>query len=144
VRRDAADREKQLMVAVGTMRTCIEIHFAPHMELWREDLRASVLQNDWSCAGSTTSGPSCKFGPILKGAPADHQLVNLPFQDQPTGAIIPAQRATLSGMSWPKLKLPSSDTKPPSLKRMISSRDQTKRTSDLLFSLRKPKPKLKP
>jgi len=70
VRRDAADREKQLMVAVGTMRTCLEIQFAPHMELWREDLRASVLQTDRSYAVSTTSGPSCKFGPIFKGAPA--------------------------------------------------------------------------
>jgi len=67
VRRDALDREKQLMVAVGTMRTCLEIHFAPHMEEWREDLRASVLQDDRSHAGSTDAGPSCQFGLILKG-----------------------------------------------------------------------------
>lgn len=72
VRRDAMDREKQLMVAVGTMRTCLEIHFAPHMEVWREDIRAPVLQDDRSDAGLTSSGPSSKFGPILKGAPADH------------------------------------------------------------------------
>jgi hypothetical protein len=68
VKRDAVDREKQLMVAVGTMRTCLEIHFAPHMEEWREDIRAPVLQDDWSGAGLMTSGPSCKFGSTLKGS----------------------------------------------------------------------------
>ena len=68
VRREAADREKQLMVAVGTMRTCLEIHFAPHMEVWREDSRAPVLQDDRSGAGLMTSGPSCKFGSTLNGS----------------------------------------------------------------------------
>jgi len=62
VRRDALDREKQLMVAVGTMRTCLEIHFAPHMEEWREDVRAKVLQDDRSHSCFMTSGPSCKSG----------------------------------------------------------------------------------
>jgi hypothetical protein len=99
VRRDAADREKQLMVAVGTMRTCLEIHFAPHMEVWREDLRAPVLQDDRSYAGSTTSGPSCKFGPVLKGRPDDNQQTHLWVQEDPTGTTYPAHHATLSGTS---------------------------------------------
>jgi hypothetical protein len=68
VRRDAVDREKQLMVAVGTMRTCLEIHFAPHMEVWKEDIRAPVLQDGRSGAGLMTSGPSCKYGSTLKGS----------------------------------------------------------------------------
>jgi hypothetical protein len=68
VRKDAVDREKQLMVAVGTMRTCLEIHFAPHMEVWREDLRAPVLQDDRSDAGLMISGPSSEFGSTLKGS----------------------------------------------------------------------------
>jgi hypothetical protein len=37
VRKDAVDREKQLMVAVGTMRTCLDIHFIPHLEAWRHE-----------------------------------------------------------------------------------------------------------
>jgi hypothetical protein len=36
VRKDAVDREKQLMVAVGTMRTCLDIHFIPYLEIWRD------------------------------------------------------------------------------------------------------------
>ena len=144
VRRDAVDREKQLMVAVGTMRTCLEIHFAPHMEVWREDIRAPVLQDDQSGAGLMISGPSCKFGPILKGAAADHQMEHLPVQDEPTGRIYLAHHAILSVMSCSKLKPTSSDTKPPSQKQMINWQDQKKRTSDLAFSSSKPKPKLKP
>jgi hypothetical protein len=45
VRKDAIDREKQLMVAVGTIRTCLEIEFAPHMELWREDAKNKTMVN---------------------------------------------------------------------------------------------------
>lgn len=37
VKKDAKDREKQLMVAVGTMRACLEIDFVPHMEVWKEN-----------------------------------------------------------------------------------------------------------
>ena len=37
VRKEAVDREKQLMVAVGTMRTCLDIHFIPYLELWRDE-----------------------------------------------------------------------------------------------------------
>jgi hypothetical protein len=43
VKKDAIDREKQLMVAVGTIRTCLEIEFAPHMEIWKEDARSKAL-----------------------------------------------------------------------------------------------------
>jgi hypothetical protein len=37
VKKDALDREHQLMVGVGTIRTCLDIHFMPHMEVWKED-----------------------------------------------------------------------------------------------------------
>lgn len=37
IRKDA-DREKQMLVAVGTMRTCLDIHFLPHMEAWKRVL----------------------------------------------------------------------------------------------------------
>ena len=40
VRKDAVDREKQLMVAVGTMRTCLDIHFIPYLEVWRNEAKA--------------------------------------------------------------------------------------------------------
>lgn len=43
INKDAADREKQLVVAVGTIRTCLEIEFAPHMEIWKEDARSKAL-----------------------------------------------------------------------------------------------------
>jgi len=39
VRKDAVDREKQLMVAVGTMRTCLDIHFVPYLEVWRDEAK---------------------------------------------------------------------------------------------------------
>jgi hypothetical protein len=39
VRKDAVDREKQLMVAVGTMRTCLDIHFIPYLEVWRDEAK---------------------------------------------------------------------------------------------------------
>ena len=45
VKKDAIDREKQLMVAVGTIRTCLEIEFTPHMEIWKESARKKTLVN---------------------------------------------------------------------------------------------------
>jgi hypothetical protein len=39
IKKDAIDREKQFMVAVGTIRTCLEIEFAPHIEVWKEDAK---------------------------------------------------------------------------------------------------------
>lgn len=64
VRKDAVDREKQLMVAVGTMRTCLDIHFLPHMEAWKEDsmdnkrsLRAPIVTRNRKQLQVTTSGP---------------------------------------------------------------------------------------
>jgi hypothetical protein len=45
VKKDAIDREKQLMVAVGTIRTCLEIEFAPHLEIWKEGARNKTLVN---------------------------------------------------------------------------------------------------
>jgi hypothetical protein len=34
VKKNAPDRERQLQVAVGTMRTCLEVEFVPHIEAW--------------------------------------------------------------------------------------------------------------
>jgi len=45
VKKDAIDREKQLLVAVGSIRTCLEIEFAPHMELWKKSARNKTLVN---------------------------------------------------------------------------------------------------
>ena len=30
------DREKQMLVAVGTIRTCLEVHFLPHLDRWKQ------------------------------------------------------------------------------------------------------------
>jgi hypothetical protein len=88
VKKDAVDRERRLMVAVGTMRTCLEIDFVPHMEVWREDLKATkdllrvpVIQDDGKHLVVVTSGPSCKFGIALKGLFADQQPGHLPVQE---------------------------------------------------------------
>jgi hypothetical protein len=122
VRRDAVDKEKQLMVAVGTMRTCLEIHFAPHMEAWRDDIRAPVVHDDRSHSCFMTSGSSCKFGVIPKGD-ADDQPEHLPVQEEPTGTTYPTHHATLSEMSWSEFKPPSNDMKLPSPNQMINSQD---------------------
>jgi hypothetical protein len=39
VRKDAVDREKRLMAAVGTMRTCLDVHFIPYLEVWRDEAK---------------------------------------------------------------------------------------------------------
>ena len=45
VNRGSSDREKHLMVAVGTMRTCLDIHFAPYLEIWKQGWKqANVVQ----------------------------------------------------------------------------------------------------
>lgn len=47
VNRGSSDREKHLMVAVGTMRTCLDIHFAPYLEIWKQGWRqANVVQTE--------------------------------------------------------------------------------------------------
>jgi hypothetical protein len=40
----AATRERQLMQAVGTIRTCLEVEFAPHMDAWKLMQAATVVQ----------------------------------------------------------------------------------------------------
>jgi hypothetical protein len=35
VKKDAPNRENQLLVAVGTLRTCLDVHFVPHIDAWR-------------------------------------------------------------------------------------------------------------
>ena len=37
VKKDAPNREKQLLVAVGTLRTCLDVHFLPHVNAWKVD-----------------------------------------------------------------------------------------------------------
>ena len=38
VNKAAVDREKQLLVAVGTLRTCLDVDFVPYMDMWKRDL----------------------------------------------------------------------------------------------------------
>jgi hypothetical protein len=62
VNKDAVDRERKLMVAVGTIRTCLEIEFVPHMEIWKEDAKNKALVNvdvvTQESRSSTASRPS--------------------------------------------------------------------------------------
>ena len=62
VNRGSSDREKHLMVAVGTMRTCLDIHFAPFLEIWKQGWKqANVVQTERlgeaAGAASTTTPP---------------------------------------------------------------------------------------
>lgn len=41
VRKGATDRERQLQVAVGTLRTCLDVDFTPHMDAWRAAVKAA-------------------------------------------------------------------------------------------------------
>jgi hypothetical protein len=66
VKRDAADREKQLLIAVGTMRTCLDIHFVPYMEIWREAAKAA---SENTLNTSTAMDDEVKGSPITSGRP---------------------------------------------------------------------------
>ena len=44
VRKGADDRERQLQVAVGTLRTCLDVDFIPHMDAWKADVEAKKHQ----------------------------------------------------------------------------------------------------
>jgi hypothetical protein len=44
VRKGADDRERQLQVAVGTLRTCLDVDFIPHMDAWKADAEARKYQ----------------------------------------------------------------------------------------------------
>jgi hypothetical protein len=44
VRKGADDRERQLQVAVGTLRTCLDVDFIPHMDAWKADAEARKHQ----------------------------------------------------------------------------------------------------
>jgi hypothetical protein len=120
VKKDAVDRERKLMVAVGTMRTCLEIDFVPHMDVWREDLKSNknlpqppVLQDNGKHSVVVTSGPSCKFGIILESLFADQQLEHLPIQVNSMETTYPTHHGIASERSWLKRKLPSNDKKRP-------------------------------
>ena len=74
IKKDAIDREKQLMVAVGTIRTCLEIEFAPHIEIWKEDAKNKLSVNldvvrQESC--SKSSRPPRMLSISLTGIDAD-------------------------------------------------------------------------
>jgi hypothetical protein len=64
VRKDAVDREKQLMVAVGTMRTCLDIHFIPYLEIWRD-----VAKGDRKGSQVLTSKGKGKESSIITSGP---------------------------------------------------------------------------
>jgi predicted component of type VI protein secretion system len=65
VRKDAVDRETQLLVAVGTIRTCLDVHFVPHMGSWKEGAIVvekvleplPVIKGDPKQLSITTCGP---------------------------------------------------------------------------------------
>jgi hypothetical protein len=65
VKMDGAGRETQLLVAVGTIRTCLDVHFVPHMGSWKEDAIVvekvleplPVIKGDPKQLSTTTSGP---------------------------------------------------------------------------------------
>jgi hypothetical protein len=44
VRKGADDRERQLQIAVGTLRTCLDVDFIPHMDAWKADAEARKYQ----------------------------------------------------------------------------------------------------
>lgn len=75
VNKDEIGREKQLLVAVGTMRTCLDVHFVPHLATWKEyaiGVRPAgtgglVLEKDRKQLSITTSGPPRMF-PIYKSS----------------------------------------------------------------------------
>jgi hypothetical protein len=37
MKREEPIRENQLLVAVGTLRTCLDVYFVPHIDAWRLD-----------------------------------------------------------------------------------------------------------
>ena len=67
VRKDAADREKKLLIAVGTMRTCLDIEFIPYLDAWKEETKSIRIASEVSSSKGTskrltmgTSGPPRK------------------------------------------------------------------------------------
>jgi hypothetical protein len=45
VRKGADDRERQLQVAVGTLRTCLDVDFIPHLDAWKADAEAKACRS---------------------------------------------------------------------------------------------------
>lgn len=67
VRKDAADRERKLLIAVGTMRTCLDIEFIPYLDAWKEETKSIRIASEVSSSKGTskrlpmgTSGPPRK------------------------------------------------------------------------------------
>jgi hypothetical protein len=46
VEKTAPERERQLQVAVGTIRTCLEVDFVPHLEAWQASSNQQVQFHD--------------------------------------------------------------------------------------------------
>jgi hypothetical protein len=76
VKKDDIDRENKLMVAVGTMRTCLDIHFVPHMDVWKEDAaaaekvsskKAEAVVEQTRKLSIDNSKPPGKFPPNIRG-----------------------------------------------------------------------------
>jgi hypothetical protein len=59
VKKNTPDRERQLQVAVGTMRTCLEVEFVPHLEAWTDTpVEKSVTEVvEGKAIGVTTGHP---------------------------------------------------------------------------------------
>jgi len=74
VERDAGDWEKQLMVAVGTIRACLDIHFTPHMDLWMKDkLETGVGYESCASASIDLKRSPMLVTPARSGTFASHQ-----------------------------------------------------------------------
>lgn len=98
VERDAGDREKQLMVAVGTIRACLDIHFTPHMDLWMKDkMETGVGYESSASASIDMKGSPMLVTPARSGTFASHQYLvaltraEVPTSPRRTSYIIPIQ-----------------------------------------------------
>ena len=65
VRKDAADREKKLLIAVGTMRTCLDIEFIPYLDAWKEGAKSIRTASE----GSSSKGASKRLTMGTSGPP---------------------------------------------------------------------------
>lgn len=66
VRKGAVDREKQLLVAVGTLRTCLDVFFVPHMETWQAD---AVVVGRITAAADSVEGDASRRAPTQATGP---------------------------------------------------------------------------
>jgi len=108
VRKDAVDREKQLRVAVGTMRTCLDIEFIPYLDAWKEEAKSIRITSEVSSVRRTskkltigTSGPPRKSRDIRKrgghrtsaGTPTGPRDLEASKSSEPVRDTLPNQLA---------------------------------------------------